>query len=172
MGKTNYITKRGLERITRELEWLNKIERPRIVAEVSYAASLGDRSENSEYLYGKKRLREIDRRLRFLIKRLDNIIVIDPSEQSHESIVFGATVTIETEEGEEQVWRIFGVDEVNVEQGILSWRSPLARALLGKKEGDAVQFRAPKGHRELEIIDVAYNAQPPLPEGEFGWRED
>lgn len=172
MGRTNYISKRGLERITRELEWLNKTERPRIVAEVSYAASLGDRSENSEYLYGKKRLREIDRRLRFLINRLDNIIVVDPAEQKHEAIVFGATVTIETEDGEEQVWRIFGEDEVNVEKGILSWRSPLARALLGKKEGDSVQFHAPGGSRELEILDVAYNPQPPLPEGEFGWREE
>ena len=87
MAKTNYITKRGLERITRELEWLNKVERPRIVAEVSYAASLGDRSENSEYLYGKKRLREIDRRLRFLINRLDNIIVVDPAEQNQDVVV-------------------------------------------------------------------------------------
>ena len=141
MAKTNYITKRGLERITRELEWLNKVERPRIVAEVSYAASLGDRSENSEYLYGKERLREIDRRLRFLINRLDNIIVVDPAEQNQGVVVFGATVTIETEDGEEQVYGILE-DEVNVEKGILSWRSPLARALLGKKEGDDVQFLA------------------------------
>ena len=171
MGEINYITKRGLEKITRELEWLNKIERPKIVAEVSYAASLGDRSENSEYLYGKKRLREIDRRLRFLIKRLDNIVVVDPAEQRSDKIVFGATVVVETEDGEEQTWCIFGVDEVNVEKGVLSWKSPLARALLGKQEGDAIAFKAPGGERELEIIEVRYDPQDPISDGELDWQE-
>ena len=171
MSRTNFITKRGLEKITRELEWLNKIERPKIVAEVSYAASLGDRSENSEYLYGKKRLREIDRRLRYLIKRLDNIVVVDPAEQSNEKIVFGATVVVLNEEDEEQSWRIFGEDEVHVERGILSWKSPLARALVGKTEGDVVTFKAPGGVRELEILQVSYEAQEPIPEGELAWRD-
>jgi transcription elongation factor GreB len=170
MSQPNYITTRGLERITRELEWLQKEERPKIVREVSYAASLGDRSENSEYLYGKKRLREIDRRLRFLIKRLDNIVVVDPSQQKGPRVLFGATVVVETEEGEEQVWRIFGEDEVYVERGILSWKSPLARAILGKSEGDEVHFMAPLGKRTLEVLEIRYEKQPELPEGLLGWR--
>lgn len=171
MAETNFITKRGLEKITRELEWLNKVERPKIVAEVSYAASLGDRSENSEYLYGKKRLREIDRRLRFLIKRLDNILMVDPAEVSEEKVVFGATVVVENEDGDEQTWRIFGVDEVNVERGVLSWKSPLARALIGKRAGDAVSFRAPAGVRELEVLSVEYVPQDPIPAGVLAWKD-
>ena len=164
MFQPNYITPNGLERIRRELLWLEKEERPRVVAEVSYAASLGDRSENAEYIYGKKRLRKIDSRRRFLIKRLEKARPADPAQMSGPSIRFGATVVIENEEGEDQTWRIYGEDEVDVEAGVLSWRSPLAQALMGKEEGDAVAFAAPGGRREIEVVSVCYEAQEPLPD--------
>ena len=159
MGEPNYITPAGLERIRSELEWLQTEERPRVTAEVSYAASLGDRSENAEYIYGKKRLREIDRRMRYLIGRLDNLRIVDPAVQTGTRVRFGATVVVEDEEGEQQTWRIFGVDEVDVEAGVLSWKSPIARAMLGREEGDVVQFRAPGGLREIEIVEVRYEPQ-------------
>ncbi|MFT4621651.1 MAG: transcription elongation factor GreB [Myxococcota bacterium] len=164
MSQPNYITLNGLERIRRELEWLRHEERPRIVAEVSYAASMGDRSENAEYIYGKKRLRKIDSRRRFLLGRLEKARPVDPAQISGPFVRFGATVTIEDEDGEEQTWRIYGEDEVDVEQGILSWRCPLATALLGKSVGDAVAFAAPGRKREVEILALCFEAQEPLPE--------
>ncbi len=164
MSHPNYITLNGLERIRRELLWLEKEERPRVVSEVSYAASLGDRSENAEYLYGKKRLRKIDSRRRFLIKRLEKARPVDPAQMSGDTVRFGATVVIEDEDGEQQTWRIYGEDEVDVEAGVLSWRSPLARALMGKTEGDSVSFSAPGGTREIELIEVSFEPQEPLPE--------
>lgn len=165
----NYITPYGLERMRRELLWLDHEERPKVVAEVSYAASLGDRSENAEYIYGKKRLREIDRRRRFLVKRLEKARMVDPATLSGEIVRFGATVVVEDEEGEVKTWRIYGEDEVDVAAGILSWRSPLARALMGKEPGDATTFRAPGGMRELELIEVRYEPTPEVPdELEFG----
>lgn len=164
MSEPNYITPRGLERIRRELEWLERVERPRVVAEVSFAASLGDRSENAEYIYGKKRLRQIDSRRGFLMKRLEKAQLVDPSTLEGDRVLFGATVVVADETGEERVWRIYGEDEVDVDNGVLSWRSPLARALLGKREGDVVRFRAPGGARELEVVEVRYEAQEPLPE--------
>jgi transcription elongation factor GreB len=160
----SYITPNGLERLRREIAWLEGEERPRIVAEVQYAASMGDRSENAEYIYGKKRLRRIDSRRRFLIKRLESVRPVDPAVMSGTSVKFGATVVIADEEGEERTWRIYGEDEVDVEAGILSFRSPLAVAILGKEEGDAVTFAAPGGKREVEIVEVRYEAQEPLPE--------
>lgn len=163
----NYITKNGLERIQRELNWLQRSERPRITREVSAAAAMGDRSENAEYIYGKKRLREIDRRMRFLMGRLSRIEPVDPGQFSGQRVLFGATVTIEDEEGEQRTWRIYGEDEVDVEAGILSFRSPLGRALMGKEEGDAVTFRAPQGLREIEIVEVRFDPQPPLHTPEF-----
>lgn len=167
----NYITPNGIERIQKELEFLQKVERPKVTREVAYAASLGDRSENAEYIFGKKRLRKIDGRLRFLISRLDNIVIVDPAEQSGERVLFGATVLLEID-GEERTYRIYGEDEVDVENGILSWRSPLAHAVLGRDEGEEVRFRAPGGERAVEIIEVRYDAQEPLPEGviEDLWR--
>jgi transcription elongation factor GreB len=174
MSVPNYITQRGLDRITRELQWLQKVERPRITAEVAYAASLGDRSENAEYIYGKKRLREIDRRLRYLMKRLDKIQVVDPAAQASragDKVVFGATVVVEDEEGREKTWRIYGEDEVNVGRGVLSWRSPIARALLGRTAGDEVSFRTPKGERTVELLEVRYEAQEPLPDGLEAWKD-
>ena len=159
----NYLTPPGYERLRRELLWLDQVERPRVTAEVSYAASLGDRSENAEYIYGKKRLREIDSRRRFLVKRLEKARVVDPAAMSGPTVRFGATVVIEDERGE-RTWKIYGEDEVDVEKGILSWKSPLAKAILGRKEGDVARFEAPGGTREVEIVEVRYEPVPPLPD--------
>ena len=159
----NYITPYGYEHIRRELSWLEHEERPRVVAEVSYAASLGDRSENAEYIYGKMRLRQIDSRRRFLVKRLEKARLVDPATLSGEVVRFGATVVVADEEGEERTWRIYGEDEVDVAKGILSWRSPLAQALMGKEAGDGVRFQAPSGMREVEIVDVRFEPCPPVP---------
>jgi transcription elongation factor GreB len=164
----NYITPNGAERLRRELEWLQREERPHIVSEVTEAAAMGDRSENAEYIYGKKRLRAIDKRMRFLMERLGNVIVVDPSEQEGPRVLFGATVMIANDEGDEKTWRIYGEDEVDVDRGILSWKSPLGRALLGKEEGDGVRYRAPGGMREVEIMEVRYEAQGPLGVLQFG----
>ncbi len=162
MNAPNYITPHGFERIRRELEWLQKSERPKVTREVAFAASLGDRSENAEYIYGKKRLREIDRRLRFLIERLENIQVVDPAHLKGPKVLFGATVVIADEDGDEQTWKIYGEDEVNVEKGVLSWKSPLARALAGRSIGETVKFSTPGGARHVDILDVRYE-----PQGEF-----
>ncbi|MEN0061838.1 MAG: transcription elongation factor GreB [Myxococcota bacterium] len=165
----NYITPYGLERMRRELAWLDHEERPRVVAEVSYAASLGDRSENAEYIYGKKRLRAIDRRREFLLRRLRAARPVDPVDLSGEIVRFGATVVIEDEQGQEQTWRIYGEDEVDVASGIISWRSPIARALLNKSVGEVAKVRAPSGDREVEILEVRYEPVPELPENlDFG----
>jgi transcription elongation factor GreB len=158
----NYLTPVGAERITRELNWLHKDERPRIVSEVQYAASLGDRSENAEYIYGKKRLREIDRRVRVLIGRLSRVQIIDPALIDSDRVVFGATVRVEDEEGIEHCYRLWGEGEVDVDNGVLSWKSPLGRALMGKRVGDDVTFKAPKGDRYLELIEIRYDPQDPI----------
>lgn len=164
MDEPNYVTPYGYERMRRELEWLDHHERPRVTAEVSYAASLGDRSENAEYIYGKKRLREIDSRRRFLVKRLEKARLVDPATLSGDQVRFGATVTLADEKGDEKTWRIYGEDEVDVAKGILSWRSPIARAILGKREGDTARFEAPGGQREVEILEVRYEPAPVVPE--------
>ena len=160
----NYMTPYGIEVMRRELLWLDHEERPRVVAEVSYAASLGDRSENAEYIYGKKRLREIDRRRRYLVGRLEKARPVDPAAMAGDTIRFGATVEVEDEDGEVRTWRIYGEDEVDVDAGILSWRSPIAQALLGKEAGDEVAFRAPGGMRRLEVIEVRYEPVPEVPD--------
>ncbi len=160
----NYLTLMGIERIRRELLWLEKEERPRIVAEVAYAASLGDRSDNAEYRYGKRRLRHIDSRRRFLIKRLEIARPVDLSLLGGSVVNFGATVVVADEEGDEKTWKLYGEDEVDVEAGVLSWRSPVGLALLGKQEGDEVVFQAPAGKRTLELIEVRYEPQEPLPD--------
>ena len=162
MADKNYMTPNGVERIRRELAFLQHEERPRIVAEVSYAASLGDRSENAEYIYGKKRLREIDRRMKYLLDRMRNVQMIDPASQSGPRVGFGATIVVEDEEGNARTWKIYGEDEVDVDAGVLSWKAPLSRAAFGKEEGDAVTFHAPGGMRELEILEVRYEPQEPL----------
>lgn len=169
MRGPNLITPRGIEGIQNELDWLRTVERPRIVAEVSYAASLGDRSENAEYIYGKKRLREIDARIGRIIDALNRIEIVDPATQRGPMVRFGATVVVEDEQGRQRTWRIYGAQEVDVDAGILSHHSPLARAVMGREEGEVVTFESPGGPRELEIVAVRYEAQDPLPEPE--WRK-
>lgn len=159
-GGKNYMTPRGYQRLRDELDQLLRVERPKIVETVAWAAGNGDRSENGDYLYGKKRLREIDRRLRFLGKRIDNAEVVDPrARQGGDQVFFGATVTIcavEDAAAAEQTWQIVGIDEADVSTGKISWISPLARALLKAREGDTVCFTSPAGMREVEIVAVRY----------------
>lgn len=152
----NYITPHGFKRLQDEYDFYKKEERPRITKLVSWAASLGDRSENADYIYGKKRLREIDRRLRFLTKRIAEAEVVDPLKINLPKIQFSATVSLEDHEGEEKVISIVGVDETDVSQGRVSWRSPLGAALLGKEIGDTIEVRAPNGIHEYEVIDFSY----------------
>jgi len=157
VGTRNYITPVGHARLRDELEELVKRERPKIVEVVAWAASNGDRSENGDYLYGKKRLREIDRRIRFLTKRLENAEVVDPLRQGdNDQVFFGATVTISDTTGGENTYSIVGVDEADASRGRISWISPLARALLKAREGDSVRFQSPVGWREIEILEVSY----------------
>ncbi len=157
-GSKNYMTRRGYDALRVELDQLVRIERPKLVETVAWAAGNGDRSENGDYIYGKKRLREIDRRIRFLIKRIESAEVVDPErQQGLEQVFFGATVSfcdLETED--EQTWQIVGVDEADAAQGRISWISPLARAVLKARVGDVVRFQSPAGMREIEITDVQY----------------
>lgn len=156
----NYITPAGLQKLLRELKHLKSTERPQLTETIAWAAGNGDRSENGDYIYGKKRLREIDKRIRFLSKRIESAEVIDPATQRVEDIRFGATVTILDEEERERTYSIVGEDETNIDLGHISWKSPLARALLRKSEGDVVTFRSPRGEQEIEIIEVRYQALP------------
>lgn len=156
-GSKNYMTRTGFERLKAELEHLLKVERPEVVSIVSWAASNGDRSENGDYIYGKRRLREIDRRIRFLIKRLESATVVEPAEQENvEQVFFGATVVVCDAQGEEATYQIVGVDEANASEGRISWISPLARALLKAREGDTVRFQSPAGLREIDIVEIRY----------------
>jgi transcription elongation factor GreB len=155
-GKKNYITPKGFARLQEELHDLLHKKRPEITAVVSWAAGNGDRSENGDYIYGKKRLREIDRRIRFLTKRLESAEVIDPSQKKAHQVFFGATVTVQDEDGESKTYSIVGVDEADPAQGKISWISPLASVLLNKKVGDWASFRSPKGVREVVIIEIRY----------------
>lgn len=153
-----YITPKGYAAIVEEYTFLMKKERPRITAEVQYAASLGDRSENAEYQYGKQRLREIDRRLHYLESRLDRIQVVDPTEFTGPTVRFGATVVVADAEGQERTLTIVGEDELDLERGMISYSSPVGRALIGKNEGDEVVVQAPAGDRVLELVEVRYPA--------------
>jgi transcription elongation factor GreB len=159
-GTRNYMTPGGFARLKAELDQLVTKERPALVATVAWAASNGDRSENADYLYGKKRLREIDRRIRFLIRRLDNAEVVDPAaprdDGSSDRVFFGATVTVRSNAGAQRTLSIVGIDETDSSRGYISWISPMARALLRGREGDAVLVRTPAGVEELEIVEVAY----------------
>ncbi len=158
-GTKNYITPQGYQRLRTELLNLIDIERPKIVEIVHWAASNGDRSENGDYIYGKKRLREIDCRIRFLTKRLDIAEVADPSlHHGNDQVFFGATVTYENMQGVARTITIKGIDEVDNLQGEVSWVSPIARALLKAREGDEVQLMTPGGLERLEIIQVRYPA--------------
>ncbi len=159
-GARNYMTPGGFARLSGELEHLVKTERPELVATVAWAAGNGDRSENGDYIYGKKRLREIDRRIRFLIKRLDVAEVVDPAmprdDEFAGQVFFGATVTVGDARGDARTVAIVGVDEIDTERGYISWVSPMARALLKAREGDSVTLRTPAGAEEIEIIEVRY----------------
>nr|WP_211165691.1 transcription elongation factor GreB [Azoarcus sp. TTM-91] len=157
-GSKNYMTRRGYNVLREELDHLVRVERPKMVETVAWAASNGDRSENGDYIYGKKRLREIDRRIRFLIKRIESADVVDPErQQGIDQVFFGATVTItDLDGGNEQRWQIVGVDEADASAGRISWISPLARALLKAREGDVVRFMSPAGMRELEVAAIQY----------------
>ena len=158
-GTKNYMTPEGYERLRGELTHLMNVERPSVVQVVSWAASNGDRSENGDYLYGKKRLREIDRRMRFLTKRLDIAEVVDPAAQpNRDQVFFGATVSYSDKAGEDHTVTIVGVDEAEPLAGKISWISPVARALIKAKEGDTVVLRTPGGIEELDILEVSYPA--------------
>ncbi len=156
-GGRNYITRAGYERLKAELLGLIDVERPEVVRVVSWAASNGDRSENGDYIYGKKRLREIDRRIRFLTRRLDAAEVVDPAlQQGCEQVFFGATVSYLRNGEREETVRIVGIDEVDPANGCVSWISPVARALLEAREGDVVTLRTPAGADELEVLAISY----------------
>ncbi|MBI4702535.1 MAG: transcription elongation factor GreB [Deltaproteobacteria bacterium] len=157
MAQPNYITPTGARRLADELEKLLRVERPKTVEQVAEAAAQGDRSENAEYKYGKLRLREIDRRIRSLQKRLDQAVIVDPRQQRGEAVRFGAHVAIEDEQGERRGYQLVGEDESEPSAGRLSWCSPLGRALLGRRVGDAVQVRRPAGEMEVRIVEVRYD---------------
>ena len=165
-GSRNYMTPGGFARLRDELDHLVQKERPELVSVVSWAAGNGDRSENGDYLYGKKRLREIDRRIRFLVKRLDAAEVVDPEARARDGIdqvYFGATVDYATREGDRHTISIVGIDETDTARGYVSWISPVARALTKAREGDVVPLRTPAGSDELEVLGVRY---VPLATGE------
>lgn len=153
----HYITRAGATRLHAELLGLLNEERPKVTAEVSAAAAQGDRSENAEYIYGKKRLREIDRRIRYLQKRLDTCTVVDPREQQDRGrVYFGATVTLEDEDGKQSTWQLVGPDEIDARGGRISLDSPMGRALMGKREGDAIEVMRPRGEIELTVVSIRY----------------
>jgi transcription elongation factor GreB len=155
-GVRNYMTPSGYLRLKTELKRLVEDERPQVVKTVSWAASNGDRSENGDYIYGKRRLREIDRRIRYLMKRLEIAEVVDPRDQDKERIFFGATVTYSDAKGAENTVSIVGTDEVDPPRGRISWISPVARALLKAREGDSVTLRTPVGTEQLDVLEIRY----------------
>ncbi len=156
-GARNYITPGGYRKLQQELDHLWKVERPALVKTITWAASNGDRSENGDYIYGKKRLREIDRRVRFLRKRLELAEIVDPAQRGNcNQVFFGATVTVCDADGCESTYSIVGVDEADVAGGRISWVSPLARTLLKLSEGDVATLRTPTGINELEVVNVIY----------------
>jgi transcription elongation factor GreB len=156
-GTRNYITPSGFKRLKDEALHLLDRERPDLVKVIQWAASNGDRSENADYIYGKRRLREIDRRIRFLTKRLDAAVVVDPAEREPtDQVFFGATVTLLYGDDTEKTWSIVGVDEVDLSRGRISWISPLARALHKAREGDTVILRTPAGAERVEVLAVQY----------------
>ena len=154
-GSKNYISPAGFARLKAELRELVEVERPEVVRTVAWAASNGDRSENGDYIYGKRRLREIDRRVRFLIKRLENAEVVQSAGRDTDQIFFGARVRLKSVSGEKTI-TILGLDEVDPAHGIVSWISPIAKALIKAREGDTVTLRTPAGEERLEILEVSY----------------
>jgi transcription elongation factor GreB len=159
MAKARYITPQGFRVLAEEHHRIWTVLRPRIVAEVEAAAAMGDRSENAEYIYGKRKLRELDRRLRFLSQRMDALTVLEPGPHPSGRAYFGAWVTVEQEDGEARRYRLVGPDEFDLARGLLSVESPLGRALLGKVEGDAVVVQRPSGAVEVTLLAVSW--EPP-----------
>jgi transcription elongation factor GreB len=151
-----YMTPAGYDRLRSELKRLVEVERPEVVRTVSWAASNGDRSENGDYIYGKRRLREIDRRVRYLIRRLENSEVVNSAGREADQVFFGATVRVRVEDGAERTVTIVGLDEVDTGRGRVSWISPIAKALIKGREGDVVKLHTPVGVEELEILEVSY----------------
>ena len=156
MERNNYISPKGHQKLVDELQELLRVERPEVIRLVQWAASNGDRSENADYLYGKRRLREIDRRIRFLNQRLDKAVIVDPTQIHSEKVQFGATVEIVDEEGVTRRFTIVGVDEVDTAKGRISWQSPIGKNLLGKKPGDEVLVKVPAGELTYEVVNVIY----------------
>jgi transcription elongation factor GreB len=156
-GAKNYMTPAGADRLKDELHNLLSKARPDLVKVVQWAASNGDRSENGDYIYGKRRLREIDRRIRFLTKRLESAEIVNPADQKTDRVRFGARVTVSDEDGSERVYRIVGIDETDPSRGEVSWISPVAKALLNARVGDTVTLRTPKGGVELEVLRIEYS---------------
>jgi transcription elongation factor GreB len=172
-GAKNYMTPHGWRRMRDELTHLVKVDRPEVTSVVSWAARNGDRSENADYQYGKKRLREIDRRIRYLTRRLENAEVVDPATREEtDQVFFAATVTYANSAGEELTVRIVGLDETDHARGYISWVSPVARSLIKAREGDSVPLVAPGGREELEIIEVRYEEIPmdPFEPAASAWR--
>jgi transcription elongation factor GreB len=161
-SQSHYITRAGFEKLRSELDWLWKQERPRVTEAVATAAALGDRSENADYIYGKKRLREIDRRIRFLTKRIDELQVVDSGPRKEaDRIYFGAWVTVEDEQGERQRYQLVGPDEFDAAAGRISVDSPVGRALMGRRLGDEVPVRRPKGETVYSVIVIEYEDLAP-----------
>ncbi len=152
----NYITPPGFEKLRDEYSQLLNVERPKLVETVAWAASNGDRSENADYIYGKRRLREIDSRLHFLQGKLERAVVVDPKTLSGDKVIFGATVTISDEDGKQSVYQIVGQDEFDIKNNKISWKSPVAAALLGKKEGDDVVIKKPGGKEVVCIEKIEF----------------
>lgn len=162
MARTRYITAEGEQALREELRFLWKETRPEVTQAVREAAALGDRSENAEYIYGKKQLREIDRRIRFLSKRLDELTVVNRLPDDRNRVFFGAWVTIANNDGSVHTYRIVGPDEFDLSRGYLSIDAPMARALLGKRVDDEVSVRTPEGFAQTVITDICYNPLPPV----------
>lgn len=156
-GLKNYMTPTGFSTLQEELRQLMRVERPKVVEVVAWAAGNGDRSENGDYIYGKKRLREIDRRVRYLTKRLESAEVVDPErQQGLEQVFFGATVTYAREDDSEQTVQLVGVDEADMNLGKISWISPVAKALMKSREGDVIELRTPGGSESIEVVEIRY----------------
>ena len=156
VGFKNYITPAGYARLNAELKRLWEDERPKLVETITWAASNGDRSENGDYIYGKRRLRQIDSRIRFLSKRLDSAEVVDHKGRDQNRVYFGATVTVADEDGNERTVSIVGIDELDPARGRVSWISPIAKALMKAEVGDTVTLRTPKGNEQIEVVDIRY----------------
>ena len=162
-GVKNYMTPGGHRHMQQELRRLAREERPKVVEVVAWAAGNGDRSENGDYIYGKKRLREIDSRIRFLTKRLESAEVVDPRQQkNHDQVFFGATVTYADRRGAEKTVTIVGIDEADLDHGQVSWISPVARALMKAREGDVVELRTPAATEPIEVIEIRYQGDAPI----------